>query len=53
MNAGENLIGSAHVQTPLLQRTLLLGGIAGNAHVLIVATINVAVKAPQPFRHAV
>jgi hypothetical protein len=44
MSAGKNLSGSPHIEPPLAKQRFSLLRVAGNAHVLSVATINANVK---------
>ena len=50
MSAGKNLSGSPHVEPALAKQHFSLLRVAGNAHVLIVATINPHVNSPAPLR---
>ena len=50
MSAGKYLSGSPHVETPLAKQRFSLLRVAGNAHILIVATINPRVKLPAAVR---
>ena len=47
MRAGKDLAGATHVQPAILQRQQPLLSVAGNAHVIIVATTIGAVKPQQ------
>ncbi len=53
MSAGKNLSGSPHVETPLAKQRFSLLRVAGNAHVLSVATINPRVNRPRGDQAAV
>jgi hypothetical protein len=48
MQASEDLLRSAQIQAPFLQRALTLGRVTGNAHLLIVDTFNQGVNSTTP-----
>jgi hypothetical protein len=50
MSAGKNLSGSPHVEPALAKQRFSLLRVAGNAHVLSVATINTHVKPPTAIK---
>jgi hypothetical protein len=48
MQASEDLLRSAQIQAPLLQRALTLGRVTGDTHLLIVDTFNQGVNSTTP-----